>query len=62
MAVTDLLMFLCSNLQILQKSSFSTSASGEEWQEKAMCLGSAGSCGSTIVGHILGFGEDEQGR
>ncbi|XP_078799840.1 hedgehog-interacting protein-like [Oryzias latipes] len=50
------------NLQILQKSSFSTSASGEEWQEKAMCLGSAGSCGSTIVGHILGFGEDEQGE
>ncbi|XP_019956883.1 hedgehog-interacting protein isoform X2 [Paralichthys olivaceus] len=49
------------NLRILQKS-MSTSASGEQWQEKALCLGSAGSCGSMLVGHILGFGEDEQGE
>ncbi|XP_035515657.1 hedgehog-interacting protein [Morone saxatilis] len=50
------------NLRILQKSTLSTSASGEQWQEKALCLGSAGSCGSTLVGHILGFGEDELGE
>lgn len=50
-----------SNLRILQKSSLSASESGEQWQEKALCLGSAGSCGSMLVGHILGFGEDEQG-
>ncbi|KAG8014700.1 Hedgehog-interacting protein [Nibea albiflora] len=50
------------NLRILQKSTLSTSASGEQWQEKALCLGSAGSCGSMLVGHILGFGEDELGE
>lgn len=52
--------FCLSNLRILQKST-STTASGAEWQEKALCLGSADSCGSTLVGHILGFGEDELG-
>uniref|UniRef100_A0A672Z1C8 Hedgehog-interacting protein n=1 Tax=Sphaeramia orbicularis TaxID=375764 RepID=A0A672Z1C8_9TELE len=50
------------NLRILQKSSLSASASDDQWQEKALCLGSAGSCGSTLVGHILGFGEDELGE
>ncbi|KAG7257457.1 hypothetical protein CRUP_001677, partial [Coryphaenoides rupestris] len=34
-------------------------AGGEQWQEKPLCLGPVGSCGSTLVGHILGFGEDE---
>lgn len=58
----DTVCFVClSNLRILQKSAFSTSASGEQWQEKPLCLGSAGSCGSVLVGHILGFGEDELG-
>uniref|UniRef100_A0A8C6NJY3 Hedgehog-interacting protein n=1 Tax=Nothobranchius furzeri TaxID=105023 RepID=A0A8C6NJY3_NOTFU len=47
------------NLRILQKSAFGTSSSGELWQEKPLCLGSASSCGSVLVGHILGFGEDE---
>lgn len=51
-----------SNLRTLQKSTLSTSASGEQWQEKSLCLGSAGSCGSMLVGHILGFGEDELGE
>lgn len=55
--------FVClSNLRILQKSPLSTSAGGEQWQEKALCLGSAGSCGYLLVGHILGFGEDELGE
>ncbi|KAL3066587.1 hypothetical protein OYC64_016521 [Pagothenia borchgrevinki] len=48
------------NLRILQKSTLSDS--GEQWQEKALCLGPAGSCGSMLVGHILGFGEDELGE
>ena len=51
-----------SNLRILQKSVLSTSASVEQWQEKALCLGSAGSCGAMLVGHIFGFGEDELGQ
>ncbi|XP_074520779.1 hedgehog-interacting protein isoform X1 [Halichoeres trimaculatus] len=50
------------NLRILQKSALSLLASEEQWQEKALCLGSAGSCGSSLVGHILGFGEDELGE
>uniref|UniRef100_A0A8C6KKN2 Hedgehog-interacting protein n=1 Tax=Nothobranchius furzeri TaxID=105023 RepID=A0A8C6KKN2_NOTFU len=50
------------NLRILQKSAFGTSSSGELWQEKPLCLGSASSCGSVLVGHILGFGEDELGE
>lgn len=58
-----LVCFVClSNLRILQKSTVPTPASGEQWQEKALCLGSAGSCGSMLVGHILGFGEDELGQ
>lgn len=51
-----------SNLRTLQKSTLPTSASGEQWQEKSLCLSSAGFCGSTLVGHILGFGEDEFGE
>lgn len=45
------------NLQILQRS-------GEErpWQEKSLCLGSSTSCGTSLTGHILGFGEDELGE
>lgn len=45
------------NLQILQRS-------GEErpWQEKSLCLGSSPSCGTSLTGHILGFGEDELGK
>uniref|UniRef100_A0A674PRR0 Hedgehog-interacting protein n=1 Tax=Takifugu rubripes TaxID=31033 RepID=A0A674PRR0_TAKRU len=50
------------NLRTLQKSTLSTSASGEQWQEKSLCLGSAGACSSMLVGHILGFGEDELGE
>ena len=47
------------NLRILQKS---LTASGQQlWEEKALCLGSSSSCGSTLVGHIQGFGEDELG-
>uniref|UniRef100_A0A3Q2QGD3 Hedgehog-interacting protein n=1 Tax=Fundulus heteroclitus TaxID=8078 RepID=A0A3Q2QGD3_FUNHE len=49
------------NLRILQKSPFATSSDGEQWQEKALCLGSV-SCGSALVGHVLGFGEDELGE
>lgn len=49
-----------SNLRILQKSSSAEGA--DQWQEKALCLGSTSSCGSTLVGHILGFGEDELGE
>ncbi|XP_066574515.1 hedgehog-interacting protein [Amia ocellicauda] len=45
------------NFRILQKSS-----AGRIWQEKALCLGSSGSCSSSLVGHILGFGEDELGE
>lgn len=53
---------LCfSNLRILQKTTLSTPASDEQWLEKHLCLGSASSCGSMIVGHLLGFGEDELG-
>ncbi|XP_067106612.1 hedgehog-interacting protein [Osmerus mordax] len=48
------------NLRILQKS---LTASGQQlWEEKALCLGSSSSCGSTLVGHIQGFGEDELGE
>ncbi|NP_001073481.1 hedgehog-interacting protein precursor [Danio rerio] len=32
------------------------------WQEKPLCLGTSSSCGSSLVGHILGFGEDELGE
>lgn len=49
------------NLRILQKSSSSTS-NEEQWQEKALCLGSTATCGTTLVGNILGFGEDELGE
>lgn len=51
-----------SNLRTLQKSALSTSAGGEQWQEKPLCLGSTGTCGSMLMGHILGFGEDEIGE
>ncbi|XP_056442308.1 hedgehog-interacting protein [Gadus chalcogrammus] len=51
------------NLRILQKVPSPAPASpAEQWQERPLCLGSAGSCGSTLVGHILGFGEDELGE
>ncbi|CAG11052.1 unnamed protein product [Tetraodon nigroviridis] len=50
------------NLRTLQKSTLSTSASSEQWQEKSLCLGLTGFCSSTLVGHILGFGEDEFGE
>uniref|UniRef100_A0A3Q2YN30 Hedgehog-interacting protein n=1 Tax=Hippocampus comes TaxID=109280 RepID=A0A3Q2YN30_HIPCM len=50
------------NLRILQKSSITPSEPSDQWQEKPLCLGSAGSCGSMLVGHILGFGEDELGQ
>ncbi|KAG9275691.1 hedgehog-interacting protein isoform X1 [Astyanax mexicanus] len=45
------------NLRILQRP-----AEGRAWQEKPLCLGSSSSCGSSLVGHILGFGEDELGE
>ena len=52
-----------SNLRILQKVPSPAPASpAEQWQERPLCLGPAGSCGSTLVGHILGFGEDELGE
>ncbi|KAF7710100.1 hedgehog-interacting protein [Silurus meridionalis] len=44
-------------LRILQRS-----AEDRPWQEKPFCLGSSSSCGSTLVGQILGFGEDEIGE
>lgn len=47
------------NLRILQKGS---AAARDQWQEKALCLGTSSSCGSTLVGHILGFGEDQLGE
>lgn len=50
-----------SNLRTLQKST-PTSADGEEWQERPLCLGSPSTCGSMLMGHILGFGEDEIGE
>lgn len=50
------------NLRILQKSSLSGSNEGEQWQEKALCLGSTATCGTTLLGNILGFGEDELGE
>lgn len=50
------------NLQSLQRSS-SVGSSGEaSWEEKSLCLGSASSCGASLTGHILGFGEDEMGE
>ncbi|XP_062851350.1 hedgehog-interacting protein [Trichomycterus rosablanca] len=45
------------NLRILQRPS-----EDRPWQEKPLCLGSSSSCGSSLVGHILGFGEDELGE
>ncbi|XP_051558883.1 hedgehog-interacting protein-like [Myxocyprinus asiaticus] len=45
------------NFRILQRPSEDRS-----WQEKPLCLGSSSSCGSSVVGHILGFGEDELGE
>ncbi|XP_023655230.1 hedgehog-interacting protein [Paramormyrops kingsleyae] len=45
------------NLRILQKPS-----AGRPWQEKPLCVGSSGTCGSSISGQILGFGEDELGE
>ncbi|KAM9398690.1 hedgehog-interacting protein [Salvelinus alpinus] len=47
------------NLRILQKGS---AAARDQWQEKALCLGTSSSCGSALVGHILGFGEDQLGE
>uniref|UniRef100_A0A6Q2Y3R0 Hedgehog-interacting protein n=1 Tax=Esox lucius TaxID=8010 RepID=A0A6Q2Y3R0_ESOLU len=47
------------NLRILQKS---TAAMRGHWQEKSLCLGTSSFCGSALVGHILGFGEDELGE
>lgn len=47
------------NLRILQKGS---GAARDQWQEKALCLGTSSSCGSALVGHILGFGEDQLGQ
>lgn len=61
MAVVTVCFLCLSNLRILQKSTLSASASEEQWLEKPLCLGSASSCGSMLVGHILGFGEDELG-
>lgn len=55
-------LVLLSNLRTLQKSSPSTSAGGEQWQERPLCLGSASTCGSMLMGNILGFGEDEIGE
>ncbi|XP_030643547.1 hedgehog-interacting protein isoform X2 [Chanos chanos] len=45
------------NLWILQKPT-----ADKPWQEKALCLGGTSSCGSSLAGQILGFGEDEQGE
>uniref|UniRef100_W5MR80 Hedgehog-interacting protein n=1 Tax=Lepisosteus oculatus TaxID=7918 RepID=W5MR80_LEPOC len=45
------------SFRILQRSSV-----GQDWQEKTLCFGSSSSCGSSLVGHILGFGEDELGE
>lgn len=45
------------NFRILQRPS-----EDRLWQEKPLCLGSSSSCGSSLVGHILGFGEDELGE
>lgn len=50
------------NLRILQKTSLSGSNEDEQWQEKALCLGSTATCGTTLLGNILGFGEDELGE
>ncbi|KAJ8262164.1 hypothetical protein GJAV_G00163230 [Gymnothorax javanicus] len=48
------------NLRILQPPP--ADVAGGAWQEKALCLGSSASCGSSLIGHILGFGEDELGE
>ncbi|KAG1937789.1 hedgehog-interacting protein isoform X1 [Pimephales promelas] len=45
------------NFRILQRLS-----EDRLWQEKPLCLGTSSSCGSSLVGHILGFGEDELGE
>ncbi|XP_028833228.1 hedgehog-interacting protein [Denticeps clupeoides] len=45
------------NLWILQKG-----GADQPWQEKSLCLGSSSTCGTSLVGHILGFGEDELGE
>ncbi|XP_041937361.1 hedgehog-interacting protein [Alosa sapidissima] len=45
------------NLQILQRS-----GDDRPWQEKSLCLGSSTTCGASLTGHILGFGEDELGE
>ncbi|XP_016336180.1 hedgehog-interacting protein-like [Sinocyclocheilus anshuiensis] len=45
------------NFRILERPSEDRS-----WQEKPLCLGTSSSCGSSLVGHILGFGEDELGE
>ncbi|TRY54794.1 hypothetical protein DNTS_001765 [Danionella cerebrum] len=45
------------NFRILQRPSEDRS-----WQEKPLCVGTSSSCGSSLVGHILGFGEDELGE
>uniref|UniRef100_A0A8C9VVP2 Hedgehog-interacting protein n=1 Tax=Scleropages formosus TaxID=113540 RepID=A0A8C9VVP2_SCLFO len=45
------------NLRILQKL-----PGGRAWQEKTLCLGSSSACGTSLSGHVLGFGEDELGE
>uniref|UniRef100_A0A8C9STJ8 Hedgehog-interacting protein n=1 Tax=Scleropages formosus TaxID=113540 RepID=A0A8C9STJ8_SCLFO len=45
------------NLQLLQRHWV-----GHSWHEKPLCLGSGRSCSSTLVGQLLGFGEDELGE
>ncbi|XP_056591673.1 hedgehog-interacting protein [Triplophysa dalaica] len=45
------------NFRILQRS-----LEDRPWQEKPFCLGSSSPCGSSLVGNILGFGEDELGE
>ncbi|XP_076831761.1 hedgehog-interacting protein isoform X2 [Brachyhypopomus gauderio] len=45
------------NFRVLQRP-----AEDRPWQERPLCLGSSASCGSSLVGHILGFGEDELGE
>ncbi|XP_048827556.1 hedgehog-interacting protein-like isoform X1 [Brienomyrus brachyistius] len=44
------------NLRILQKAWSGT------WREKPLCLGGEHPCGRSLVGQVLGFGEDELGE
>uniref|UniRef100_A0A8C6KKP4 Hedgehog-interacting protein n=1 Tax=Nothobranchius furzeri TaxID=105023 RepID=A0A8C6KKP4_NOTFU len=52
----------CQSRRLHGSYVFGDKNGGELWQEKPLCLGSASSCGSVLVGHILGFGEDELGE